>query len=39
LKVKRRVIEQKYKTLIDEIYAEATAAEKVPEPARLMRDA
>jgi long-chain acyl-CoA synthetase len=39
MKVKRRVIEQKYKTLIDEIYAEAAGPEKVSEPARLMRDA
>ena len=39
MKVKRRVIEQKYKTLIDEIYTEAATPEKVSEPARLMRDA
>jgi long-chain acyl-CoA synthetase len=39
LKVKRRVIEQKYKTLIDEIYEGAAAPEKVSEPARLMPDA
>jgi len=38
MKVKRRVIEQKYKTLIDEIY-EAAAPDQVPEQARLMPDA
>jgi long-chain acyl-CoA synthetase len=37
MKVKRRVIEQKYKNLIDEIYE--GAADKPSEPARLMRDA
>jgi len=39
MKVKRRVIEQKYKNLIDEIYEGAATPEKVSEPARQMRDA
>jgi long-chain acyl-CoA synthetase len=39
MKVKRRVIEQKYKSLIDEIYEGAAAPDQVPEQARLMPDA